>query len=309
MDLAFAALSVARQLYERVLSAPSPTLELIDGTVLTSTEISWQLANVLTDLGEYNLETESFTDAAADFQAALDVLEPVTDPLAFSRRLAEAHFQLALALEYHPDTERRTRALNHAQTTQRLLKERRGALVERRDSGTAPLPRDPSSAAAAAEGTGAANGKGKGKAAAAPARLAEDDVRTLTKEKAVLEIHEVDELLKDLDSKVEELQASVANGANGSTSSDDAVRKAIDQAFLGGAVESNPFSSTTSAANAGPANDLTTLVKKKKKPTATPAATAAASTEPAGEKRKAADEAAEPAGSKKARVDNAEDGE
>ncbi|KAK0517902.1 hypothetical protein OC835_008014, partial [Tilletia horrida] len=53
----------------------------------------------------------------------------------------------------------------------------------------------------------------------------------------------------DLDSKVEELQASVANGANGSTSSDDAVRKAIEQAFLGGAVESNPFSSSTSAAN------------------------------------------------------------
>ncbi|KAK0552114.1 hypothetical protein OC846_001785 [Tilletia horrida] len=301
MDTAFAALDVARQLYKRVLSESEPSLETIDGSILDRTEISQQLANVYTDLGELQLESENFTQATSDFEAALNVLKPVVDPLAASRRLAEAHFSLALALEFHPQESERPRALEQARITHKLVTERRAALVQRRDAAAAAEPpaveqQDSSEAATS-------NGKGKGKAVAQTPRMAEDDVRGLTKDQASREIGEVDELLKDLDAKIEELQAALSSGANGTKPVYDAVRQAIDEAFLGGE-SSNPFQSGSGAAASGaPVNNITTLVKKKKPAAgAATAGTEAAASVSAG-KRKAEEVASVDA--KKARVEDA----
>ncbi|KAL9935549.1 hypothetical protein V8E36_005897 [Tilletia maclaganii] len=320
MDTAFAALDVARRLYERALALGEP-LKIMDGSSLQPIQISRQLANVLTDLGELQLETENFIEAAQNFQATLDVLEPITDPLAFSRRLAEAHFQLALALEYHPEDSPRSRAPEHIAITQQLLSERRTALVQRRDSGEPPLPIDNGGAGA---DTDAAEDKGKGKASAvsgADVKLAEDDVRVQTQEQAAREITEVDELLKDLESKMEDVE-TIRNAAATAKPAHDVLRQAIDEAFHGAPTESNPFSGA-SAASSAPARNVNTLVKKKKKPAAeAPADDAGAETGGSSNgKRKAEDNeghggegsgtAAEGAdsGAKKARVESAAPGE
>ncbi|KAE8225018.1 hypothetical protein CF319_g2166 [Tilletia indica] len=319
METAFAALDVSRRLYERVLSSSSaPTLETFDGSTLTHPELVQQLANVLTDLGELHLESETFIQAVLDFQSALDVLKPIVDPRSFSRRLAEAHFQLGLALEYHPEDGKRAEALEHVSATRKLVIQRRGALVERRNASAAEVEKELQSQKAQEEViNGNGKGKGKGKAVEPAVRLAEDDVRGLSKEQATREIGEVDELLKDLDSKIEELQGSLENGGAVS-SADKAVRQAIDEAFHGGssAVETiNPFTGKASSASAAtPANDLTTLVKKKKKqPVAVAAAEEGATTVAAG-KRKAESDGAVAAldsesNAKKARVENALPGE
>ncbi|CAD6969558.1 unnamed protein product [Tilletia controversa] len=293
METAFAALDVARQLYEHILSSSPPnnaSLQTFDGSTLTSPELANQLANVLADLGELHLESETFIQAAEAFQAALDVLIPVVDPASFSRRLAEAHFQLGLALEYHPEGGKKEGALEHLTVTRALLVERRGAVVERRDT-VSEKETEMANVAGEVPNGESANGKGKGKGKAVEtALLAEDDVRGLSKERATRELGEIDELIKDIDSKIEELQGSVANGGANDNPAKDAVRQAIDEAFHGGASKTdsiNPFSGKPSAPSA-PANDLTTLVKKKKKPAAAAAdeASKSAITSAAG-KRKA----------------------
>ncbi|EST05645.1 Tetratricopeptide, SHNi-TPR domain protein [Kalmanozyma brasiliensis GHG001] len=266
LQLSFAVLDLARVIYKRILDSDSQKLTTLDGQEWGKTRIQAELAEVMNLLGDVGLESENFTQASADYKSSLDILLPLLNP--HSRRLADAHLRLGLALEFHPDVEQRKGAKAHVQAASDVCGARVAAIQARIDNFTAQTI---STTDAGAE-------------------KEKDDLADLRDEAALKkELADIQDLKKELDTKLEEydtedgqaqlngqpditgvlgLPAEAAAAAGMSTK--DALQQAIKDAFLGaqaeGASEVNPFTGASKASAAdAPVNNLSSMVKRKKK--------------------------------------------
>ncbi|GAC94056.1 potential histone binding protein [Pseudozyma hubeiensis SY62] len=280
LQTAFSVLDLARVIYRRALDSESQKLTTLEGQEWGKTRIQAELAEVMNLLGDVGLESENFTQASADYQSSLDTLRPLLNP--HSRRLADAHLRLGLALEFHPEVEQRRGAKAHVQAASDVLAARIAAIQARIDSAT-------TSTTSSSADTGTEKEK--------------DDLADLHDQAALeKELADVQQLKKELDTKLEEyetedgqaqlngqpdltgvlgLPADAAAAAAG-MSTKDALQQAIKDAFLGaqaeGGGEVNPFTGGAKGAAAAdaPVNNLSSMVKRKKKPEADDAGDASA---------------------------------
>ncbi|KAI8641323.1 hypothetical protein BD408DRAFT_368430 [Parasitella parasitica] len=168
------------------------------------------LADVHLCLGDVSLETEKFNDALSDYEKAIEIKQAVLQD--DNRELAEAHYKLALALEF--STERADQALPELQKAVDVLKKRISNLE-----------------------TGEGKGKGKGKATA-----------TALDQPVLDEIKDINELIPDMELKIEELATRQAT---------ENEAKAMLKAMFGFIKAPTELTAST------PVNDLSTLVKRK----------------------------------------------
>ncbi|GAK64565.1 NASP family CENP-A chaperone [Moesziomyces antarcticus] len=260
LQVAFSVLDLARVIYERILTADKPELTTLEAQQWGKTRIQAELAEVLNHLGDVGLEAENFAQASADYEASLQMLEPLLR--AHSRRLADAHLRLGLALEFHPDIDQRKRAKQHVQSASQVLASRIAAIQARIDN--------PSSADAKEE-------EGKER----------DDLVELDAAALKTELEDVSGMKREIDTKLDEYdtedgQAQLsgqpdlagvlglpaeATAAAGMTTK-DALQQAIKDAFLGASADDNdvnPFTGAKTAASDAPVNNLSSMVKRKKK--------------------------------------------
>lgn len=299
LSVAFAVLDLARIIYQKLLdsdaNAASASLTTIQGQSWNHVRIKNELAEVLNDLGDVGLETENFQQASSDYETSLQLLSPLLHP--HSRRLADAYLRLGLALEFHPEDKRQAEAPNYVQSAANTLRARLDALQRRREilqrggseearsqAAAAQLREEKAkeeSAAEAGEGEGAAAAKGKGKGKEAvtsegvPAER--DDVAEMDEPRVERELKDVEEMIADLDAKLEDSNNNAAAAPNGAGSSSSAggsalpdaakqaLQQAINEAFLG--ASTNSLAQPRAPAD-GPVNDLSGMVRKKKRPAA-----------------------------------------
>lgn len=187
LGVAFTVLDLARVIYQRVLSSSGTAagssasaaskgegpaeLRTLNDEVWDERTIRLELAEVHNDLGDVGLETENFEQASSDYAEALDILLPLLPP--FSRRLADAHLRLGLALEFHPSVERRGEAETQIERARAAL-ERRAKAVEKREG--------------VQQDTGSLNKK--------------ESLVDLTADEAERELKDIKELIGDLENKV-----------------------------------------------------------------------------------------------------------
>jgi HAT1-interacting factor 1 len=213
--------------------------------------------------------TENFPQAVQDYTSSLEIRKALLP--GSSRALAYVHYQLGNVLELTPG--RRDDALSHVEQALAGFKARLAELN------------------AAASGASASNGgadvKGKGKATGVS-----EEVAKLNDKEREGEKKDVEELIGDLEMKIEELKTAPP----ASDLISDSINHLLGQgqAAFGGSESTSAFGSASESA---PVNDLTGMVKKKKK--VVPAATEPAQADGA-EKRKGED--GEDAASKKART-------
>lgn len=236
LGLAFIVLDLARVIYERILSGEGESstkdatrkaeLVTITGEVLDQNALSIELADVHNDLGDVGLENENFEQASTDYEEALSILEPLLPP--FSRRLADAQLRLGLALEFHPVLERRGDAEKHVRLARTVLTTRADTLRKIQDGSADEVP---------------------------------DELAKLSKEKVTDELKDVEELIGDLDTKLEEFRTAPPTTAHDDEgkSTNPALEQAIREAFLG--VQAEAFARKPDQQ----VNDLNTRVKKKRK--------------------------------------------
>lgn len=270
LQTAFSVLDLARVIYKRALDSESQSLKTLDGTEWRKTRIQAELAEVMNLLGDVGLESENFTQASADYRSSLNILLPLLNR--HSRRLADAHLRLGLALEFHPDVEERKGAKPHVQAASDVLAARIAAIQARIDN----------SASTASSSADVSEEQEKEK----------DDLADLDDQAALQkELSDVQQLKKELDTKLEEYETddgqahlngqpdlagvlglpADAQAAAAGISTKDALQQAIKDAFLGahaeGAGELNPFTGASKSAAADvPVNNLSSMVKRKKKP-------------------------------------------
>lgn len=77
------------------------------------------------------IDTENFEQASEDYESSLRVLAPYLST--YSRRLSDAHLRLGLALEFHPDDARRSKALDHVEQATNVLHRRLSELEKEND--------------------------------------------------------------------------------------------------------------------------------------------------------------------------------
>lgn len=233
-------------------------------------EVKLKLADTYLALGDVSLETEKFEQAISDYDAAL-ALKTELLPQS-SRQIAEAHYKLSIVLDL--TSGRLSDAISHAEQALASVEAR---LAELRDalSGQGLVRVD--------EAKSDAKGKGK---ATGPRLLGDDAVSKMTKSQMGAEEKELQELREDLALKVDELKTLPDEQAE---SAPAMAQKALDQ-------ELNTKPATQASTAPQKVNDLTAVVKKKKK---NPDANG-------GAKRKAEDEPAPPQSEKKAKVEDAE---
>ncbi|WFD46577.1 hypothetical protein GLX27_001214 [Malassezia furfur] len=138
LAVAFTVLDLSRVIFERILgtSASQPAsskdaasrtkhdvqLVTLTGDKLDERDLVIELGEVYNDLGDVGLESENFEQASEDYASSLRVLAPLLVP--FSRRLSDAHLRLGLALEFHPNNERRGEAISHIEQALHVLQRR-----------------------------------------------------------------------------------------------------------------------------------------------------------------------------------------
>ncbi|KAA1469094.1 hypothetical protein DENSPDRAFT_834628 [Dentipellis sp. KUC8613] len=233
-------------------------------------EVRLKLADTYIALGDVSLETEKFDQAITDYSEGL-ALKTELLPL-WSRQIAEAHYKLSIVLDLTMG--RLADAIVHAQKALESVDARVAELTAGLE-GTLP---------AVEEVEAKADAKGKGKAAGG--KLVRDDlVQKMTKAQIEAEIKELAGLKEDLALKVEELKTSPNEGHS---SAPALVAQALDKELNAGAPQVN-------ANGQLPVNDLTSVVKKKKK----------APEEGSAEKRKAEDDGSNSPAEKKARLEGA----
>jgi HAT1-interacting factor 1 len=142
----------------------------------TSQEARLKLADVYSCLGDVSLETEKFDQAIPDFRSALSIKQGILDE--DNRELAELHYKLALALEY--STSEQHQAIEETQNAVKVLRNRLSTLKEKQLAESGDV-------------------KGKGKESNAVV----DSGRTSDIQK---EIDEIQELIPDMEVKIEELK-------------------------------------------------------------------------------------------------------
>ncbi|KAF9006013.1 hypothetical protein BDQ17DRAFT_1324818 [Cyathus striatus] len=235
-------------------------------------EIKLKLADTYIALGDVSLETEKFDQAITDYEAGLDLklkLLPIS-----SRHIAEAHYKLSMVLDL--TSGRLADAIVHAEKALESVEHR---LAELRDGLSGQLPPLP------AEETSKEESDPKGKGKATVTRLVRDDlVQKMSKTMIETEIKELSGLRDDLALKVEELKTTPNDSLQ--TSAPALVAQALDNDL-----NTAPASSTSAPIVV---NDLTSVVKKKKKPAEDSSAS----------KRKAEGDAEDTSTEKKARLED-----
>ncbi|XP_006461785.1 hypothetical protein AGABI2DRAFT_193169 [Agaricus bisporus var. bisporus H97] len=240
-------------------------------------EIRLKLADTYIALGDVSLETEKFDQAIQDYEAGLkhkvDLL-PTS-----SRQIAEAHYKLSMVLDL--TSGRLSDAISHAENALESVEARLVELLHGLSGELPPLPEEPPT-----------DSKGKGKAVT---RLVRDDViQRMSSQRIEAEIKELTGLRDDLALKVEELKTSP--------------NEILDQsapALAAQALDKELNMEIKSAILPQVVNDLTGIVKKKKKvATAETEASDSPSTEANGAKRKAEEEAEASSTEKKARLES-----
>ncbi|KAG0231329.1 hypothetical protein BGW42_000315, partial [Actinomortierella wolfii] len=215
-EVAWDVLDLARVLYHRI------------GTE----EALLKLGDVHIALGDVSLESENFEQAVSDYREAVKIKEARLDE--DDRQLAEAHYKLALALEYSPSEAHMAQDHIHkASTVLRNRIQRLGGLL--------------------------ANSKGKSRAT--------DASETETKmSKELVELHE---LLGEMEQKSQEVAANLANktnpdnltsldemlGASGSSKADKNVGVVHDISNL---IKPKPKTSTANTASSNKVTAATT---------------------------------------------------
>lgn len=264
-NAAWEVLDLARALYEKQSE--------------TSDDVKLKLADTYITLGDVSLETEKFDQAITDYSAGLELKIELLPQS--SRQIAEAHYKLSIVLDL--SSGRLSDSITHAE---KALESVEARLAELRNAVGGQMK---------VENLQKHDPKGKGKGPAkGPRMLGDDAIQTLSPAQMGSEIMELEGLKEDLALKVEELK-TIPNEP--SESAPDMVAKALDKEL------------TTGSAGGAPAapvqvNDLTSMVKKKKKPPVD------ANVEPPKEvagatKRKAEDDASESPSEKKAKLEEA----
>ncbi|CEH16453.1 Cell cycle-regulated histone H1-binding protein [Ceraceosorus bombacis] len=224
LSVAFSVLELARVRYEKLIEqGDDVNLNTLDGEQWSSLQIKAQLAEVLNDLADVGLESENFQQASADYSSALTLLTPLLQP--HSRRLADAYLRLGLALEYHPEMEQRAEAKKYVEGALHALEKRKESLEFREkvlSQGDEKLKAEAAAALvreekAREESNRAARerdemqsgqdagGKGKGKdTAVKDVPFERDDVAEMGEEKVKSELKDVEEMLQELQAKLEE---------------------------------------------------------------------------------------------------------
>ncbi|WFD33606.1 hypothetical protein MCUN1_000419 [Malassezia cuniculi] len=236
LGLAFIVLDLSRVIYERILGANGssssageahkPELRTLTDELLDERALRIELADVHNDLGDVGLENENFEQASSDYGEALKILQDILP--SHSRRLADAQLRLGLALEFHPEVERRADAEKHVRLARTVLNTRADILRKLSEGTTEDVP---------------------------------EELAKLSKEKVADELKDVDELIGELNVKLEEFRTAPPTTAHDAAgkSVNPALEQAIREAFLG--VQAEAFSRKPEQ----PVNDLSTRVKKKRK--------------------------------------------
>ncbi|TFK26223.1 hypothetical protein FA15DRAFT_693312 [Coprinopsis marcescibilis] len=231
-------------------------------------ETRLKLADTFIALGDVSLETEKFDQAITDYQSGLDLkinLLPTS-----SRQIAEAHYKLSMVLDL--TSGRLADAIGHVEKALESVEHRLAELRSGLQGQFTPAPPK-------AEITDV---KGKGKQVA---RLVRDDlVQNMSKTQIETEVKELEGLKADLAEKIDELKTSP--NETHAESAPELAAQALDNELNGGV--------NGSASAPQKVNDLTSIVKKKKK--------AQEDSASAG-KRKAEAEVEDNASEKKARLE------
>ncbi|KAF8757939.1 SHNi-TPR [Rhizoctonia solani] len=203
-------------------------------------DMKLKLAETYMSLGDVSMETEKFEQAISDYTSGLAIK---TQLLPFySRQVCEAHYRLALVLDLTPN--KMSESIRHIEQAISSLQARVTVIKDRLES-----PPD-------------INGKGKGKGIAI-----NDSIETMDEKQLKTELKDVEELLKDLSTKHEDMK--VAPEPQNQTLNEpsvnetEGVKKALDDWLK----PSLPVAEVPPQMD-GPVNDLSKLVKKKKKPAA-----------------------------------------
>lgn len=187
---------------------------------------------------------------------------------AHSRRLADAHLRLGLALEFHPDMALRAKAERHVRAAIECLRVRQAALDARSKalaSGEAAESSEKSGAGAVQASEESAKGKGKGKARAdEDTKIEKDDIAEMSAEKVAAESKDVQEMTAELDAKLDEYKTAPP-GSNLEAADRTTIEQAIGDAFLGASTNAPFANAGSSSAASAPVNDLSSMVKKKRK--------------------------------------------
>ncbi|KAI3627117.1 hypothetical protein CBS14141_001118 [Malassezia furfur] len=245
LAVAFTVLDLSRVIFERILgtSASQPAsskdaasrtkhdvqLVTLTGDKLDERDLVIELGEVYNDLGD----VENFEQASEDYASSLRVLAPLLVP--FSRRLSDAHLRLGLALEFHPNNERRGEAISHIEQALHVLQRR---LVELEKEEVPAL---------------------EGKLVSE-----RDNLAAMDSDQRQREIRDVKEVLKDVELKLDEMKSNPAALKEDGKLSNPELEATIREAFLN-AAQTALGESTTKVQPNQPVNDLSTRVKKKKK--------------------------------------------
>lgn len=230
-NAAWEVLDLARAIYDRELQREEDD------------EVKLKLADTYIALGDVSLETEKFDQAIQDYEVGLKYkigLLPKS-----SRQIAEAHYKLSIVLDL--TSGRLADAINHAESALASVETRLTELRNGLAGQLPPLPDEPP-----------IDIKGKGKAMA---KLVRDDaVQKMSKQRIESEIRELSELRDDLALKVDELKTSPNDVL--SQSAPALAAQDLDKELNIG-ITASELPQTV--------NDLTDMVKKKKKtPTVIP---------------------------------------
>ncbi|KAK7024927.1 hypothetical protein R3P38DRAFT_3269677 [Favolaschia claudopus] len=244
-------------------------------------DVQLKLADTYIALGDVSLETEKFDQAITDYEAGLKLKDNLLPQS--SRQIAEAHYKLSMVLDL--TSGRLGDAIVHAERALESIECRLALLA------------NPPVASTSEESAGGADPQGKGKGKAKTRLVQNDIIGSMSSAQREAESKELEGLKEDLALKVEELK----------TRPDEPLKNASALAAQALDAELNanrPAGALNGAGGSGSGvvNDLTGIVKKKKKV----AAPADGSTSPGGTKRKADDDAAgEGVEGKKVRLDDA----
>jgi HAT1-interacting factor 1 len=178
-------------------------------------------------------DAENFPQAVSDYTSSLSIKMKLLP--SSSRELASVHYRLATVLEFTP--QRRGDSLKHVQSALSAFKERKSQLQAAISS-----PSDTNISI-------------------------EEDVKKMSTKQRADELSDVQGLIGDLESKIEELKSAPAMGG-------DLVTQGIEHLLGGG---SGAFGEGSGGAQEDdkPVNDLTSMVKKKAPKKVKPAAAGA----------------------------------
>ncbi|KAJ3147289.1 hypothetical protein HDU86_008056 [Geranomyces michiganensis] len=272
LELAYEILTVAAAAYNKA--------SFTDSDPQQSHETKAGLADVHLHLGHYHLESDRAEEAQNEYQTALNLKLSFTRPPAnYDRELAQVRYAYAITLEatgqYTPALEQVTLALEHMRTRVGVLEDKRRTPAAA-SSSSIPDRKGKASVLLAAAGDG--NGVDAGG----------DGGDDAAKDEA--EMRELGEMVKDLEAKMEEIGIKIdaankaadagAYGKSGSGSNNNAGAVAAGAGSAsscvvgeGGGVVMQTTTpdavgggGNSSGASPKPVTDISSLVKKRKKP-------------------------------------------